>query len=96
MPTRSEALLWSALRRDALGVHVRRQHVLHPYIADFYVASRRLVIEVDGSVHDTRLELDAARDAFLAAVYGVRVMRVRAEIVERDLTATLGAIRRAL
>jgi len=95
-PTRTEAMLWEAVRRDALSVHVRRQHVLHPFIVDFYVATRRLVIEVDGSVHDTQRELDAARDAFLADVYNVRVLRVRAGDVERDLVKVLRAIRAVL
>ena len=52
-PTRSEALLWRALKRDGLGVHARRQHVLFPYIVDFYFATRRLAVEVDGSVQSS-------------------------------------------
>ncbi|HSQ61723.1 MAG TPA: DUF559 domain-containing protein, partial [Polyangiaceae bacterium] len=50
-PTPSEAALWRRLCHSQLGVRVRRQHPLHPYIADFYVASHRLVIEIDRAVH---------------------------------------------
>ena len=50
------------LRRDALGVRFRRQHVIDRFIADFYCAERGLVVEVDGPVHEGRGELDAERD----------------------------------
>ena len=52
-PTRSEALLWLRLKNKQLdGRKFRRQHVLHPYIVDFYCFSERLVIEIDGCTHD--------------------------------------------
>src|SRR5512143_1405443 len=79
-PTPSEALLWRRLCHKQLGVRVRRQHPLHPYIADFYVASHRLVIEVDGAVHASAeaRERDARRSRELGRLYGVRVMRISA------------------
>jgi very-short-patch-repair endonuclease len=75
-PTPSEHALWLALRDSKLGVKFRRQHVLAPFIVDFYAASLRLVIEVDGSVHEGREARDASRTAKLVALYGVRVVRV--------------------
>ena len=36
-PTRSEALLWAQLRGRKLGPRVRRQHVLHPFVVDFFI-----------------------------------------------------------
>ncbi len=95
-PTASEALLWRRVCGKQLGVRVRRQHPLHPFIADFFVASHRLVIEVDGGVHRETRAYDAARDAELARVYGVRVLRVDAGLVERDVEAALAIIRAAL
>src|SRR5512135_1457663 len=67
-PTRSEALLWAQLRRGKLGVRFRRQHPMLGFIVDFYCASARLVVEVDGSVHDSfeARRHDTARDAWLA------------------------------
>jgi very-short-patch-repair endonuclease len=47
-PTRSEALLWQALRGHQLGVRFRRQVVLHTFIVDFLAPSVGLVVEVDG------------------------------------------------
>ena len=90
-PTRSEALLWAQLRGGKLGVRVRRQHPLHPYVADFYVPSHRLVIEVDGGIHRFQREKDRLRDAYLASTY-----RVRAKLVERDVLVAVAIVRAAL
>jgi Protein of unknown function (DUF559) len=67
-PTPSEHALWQALRGSKLGVKFRRQHVLAPFIVDFYAASLRLVIEVDGSAHEGREARDASRTAKLVAL----------------------------
>jgi very-short-patch-repair endonuclease len=89
-PTRSEAVLWGALRdRRFRGIKFRRQHVLHPYIVDFFASALKLVVEVDGGYHLDRVADDAARDLDLAGLYGVRVVRVDAALVERDLPAAL-------
>jgi len=53
-------------------------------------------IEVDGGVHRETRERDDARDAELARVYGVRVLRVDAGLVERDAETALAVIRGAL
>ncbi len=95
-PTRSEALLWRRLCGKQLGIRVRRQHPLHPYIADFFVASYKLVIEVDGGIHAEQHERDARRDAELARLYGVRVLRISSDLVERDIQAALDILCAAL
>jgi imidazole glycerol-phosphate synthase subunit HisF len=51
--TFAEALLWERLRRNQLGIKFRRQQIIEGFVADFYGESARLVIEVDGGVHDT-------------------------------------------
>lgn len=91
-PTRSEELLWQALRGRALGVKFRRQHPIGPYIVDFFCAEASLVVEVDGAVHLARAHCDRARDAFLAH-HGLRVMRVPAWRVERQLSVVLRSLR---
>ena len=98
-PTRSEAILWEALRRRALGPRFRRQHPLGArHIVDFYCPSHKLVVEVDGGVHE-RPEVaarDAARQRELEHFFGVRFVRVPAWLVERDLDGALERIRAAL
>ena len=92
-PTASEARMWNALRdRRFRGIKFRREHVLHPFIVDFYAASLKLVVEVDGGYHAARVAEDAARDAELARLYGVRVIRFDASRVERNLGGTLAEL----
>ena len=50
--TPAEAVLWNRVRGGRIGYHIRRQQPLVGFIADFYCHGARLVIEVDGSVHD--------------------------------------------
>ena len=48
-PTKSEEILWKALRGKKLdGVKFRRQQPIGVFIADFYSSAYRLVVEVDG------------------------------------------------
>ena len=49
---RAESLLWQALRNRGVGVPFRRQMPIGPYFADFACPSGRLIVEVDGRVHD--------------------------------------------
>ena len=50
--TFAEETLWDYLRTKPLGFKFRRQHPFSSYILDFYCHSLKLVIEVDGSIHD--------------------------------------------
>jgi len=50
--TDAEALLWAYLKNSQLGLKFRRQHPLGIYIADFYCHKRKLIIELDGSIHN--------------------------------------------
>jgi very-short-patch-repair endonuclease len=63
-----EVLLWTRLRllRDG-GLTFRRQHPIGPFIADFYCAAARLVVEVDGAHHTEggQIARDATRTAYL-------------------------------
>ena len=93
--TPSEAILWRALRRDALGVRFRRQVILGALIVDFFAPSRGLVVEVDGPIHLYRKEVDRIRDEALVA-RGLRVVRIDADLVECDLDGALCIVRQAL
>ena len=94
-PTRADQMLWQALRRDQLGVPVRRQQPIGPFVVDFYIPAGRLVVEVDGPVHDRQQAADAERQRLLEGL-GLRFVRLRAEDVERDLPAAVDRIRAAL
>ena len=66
--TAAEAALWSALKGSALkNRKFTRQHSIGNYIADFYCPAEKLVIELDGAVHNDPMQLlfDQERDAWL-------------------------------
>ena len=90
-------MLWSRLRAHRLdGLHIRRQHPVDRFIADFYFAPSQLVIEVDGDVHAEAEQ--AAHDAERTAWFGengFRVIRFTNEDVLRRLDGVLEAIREA-
>ena len=50
--THSELVLWEYLRQHPQGMKFRRQHPIGIYIVDFYCHKLKLVIEVDGSIHN--------------------------------------------
>ena len=70
-----ERLLWTRLKGSE--IHIRKQHPVGPYILDFYCASRKLAIEVDGFAHDTgnRPQRDDVRTAWLNEK-GIEVLRI--------------------
>jgi very-short-patch-repair endonuclease len=92
--TQPEQALWSLLRRNQQGPHFRRQHAVGPYILDFYCATARLCVEVDGPVHAEQVAYDERRTRWLAA-QGTRVIRFSVEDVERRPAAVIAAIVRA-
>ena len=95
-PTPSERILWEALRGRRLGgVKFRRQVILGTVICDFFAPEARLAVEVDGTSHRGREAYDRGRDAHLGR-HGIRVLRVKAWEVERELPAVLGRITAAL
>lgn len=52
-PTSAENFMWQILRsRRFAGFKFRRQHMIAPYIVDFYCHEIKLVIELDGSQHN--------------------------------------------
>ena len=92
--TDAENLMWQILRaKRFMNLKFRRQHVIKPYIVDFYCHEVGLVIELDGSQHGTDdvIEYDAERTKFLEAL-GLTVVRywnhdmlMRMDVVLEDL-----------
>ncbi len=85
--TREEKHLWYDFLKH-LPLTVKRQHNIENYIVDFYIAEKKIVIELDGVQH-TRQEnarADAKRDAALA-LWGIRVLRYANFDVNRRFSA---------
>jgi very-short-patch-repair endonuclease len=90
--TPAERRLWQALRRHQLdGLHFRRQHPVGLFVLAFYCAAHKLVIEVDGGLHDEQVEQDTYQTQHLNAS-GYRVLRFRNEEVLTDLSFVLARI----
>jgi len=95
-PTLGERRLWRALRKGQIaGYRFRRQQVIAGFIVDFYCHASRLVIEVDGNVHEGLIEADRERDEVLCGL-GLIVLRVSNEAVSNDLARVIAEIQTAL
>ncbi|WP_239651513.1 endonuclease domain-containing protein, partial [Neosynechococcus sphagnicola] len=94
-PTHSEAILWQALRgRKLEGRKFRRQQPIGAFIVDFFCGAERLIVEVDGAVHDSQKEADRQRQELLESL-GLRVVRVSSELVATRLDDALAVVRQA-
>ena len=95
--TDAERALWRRLRARRIGAKFRRQHALGPFIADFYCAAARLVVELDGGQHfESRGELDDARRTRWLDERGIRVLRFTNTEALREPDAVVDAIAAAL
>ena len=82
--TKEERHLWYDFLRT-YPIRFSRQKVLGKYIADFYSAEAKLVIELDGSQHyeEINTKKDAERTAFLEG-YGLNIIRIPNNEVMRN------------
>jgi len=85
-----EVLIWQRVKGGQTGLKFRKQHPIGGYVADFYCAAGRAVVEIDGAAHEQEHAMahDARRDTFLAD-NGYRVLRVTAADVLRDADAAV-------
>ena len=86
-PTLAETKMWiEVLRgRKLAGLKFTRQKPLNMFIADFYCAELLLVVEVDGSIHDSQTRYDEFRTMTLKDCHGIIVVRFRNEEVLEDI-----------
>lgn len=96
--TKAEKILWEYLRnRNLDGLKFRRQHPIDKFIADFYCHEKKLVVELDGAVHDEKMnaQYDEARIYELKGS-GIKVIRFRNSEVENNIGLVLKKIREAI
>jgi leucyl-tRNA synthetase len=89
--TPAEFTLWEALRAKASSFKIRRQHIIDRFIVDFVCLSKKLVIEVDGDIHDYQKQEDEARTEVLNSK-GFKVIRFRNEEVLNDINSVTNKI----
>ena len=94
--TPEEKHLWyDFLKRLPLTVH--RQHNIKNYIVDFYIAEKKLVIEIDGEQHDDpdHKAADERRDRSLSEL-GITVLRIPNERIRKNFELTIDYILQTL
>ncbi|MBM3435901.1 MAG: endonuclease domain-containing protein [Bacteroidetes bacterium] len=96
--TPAEKLLWRNLRgRRFMGLKFRRQHPVSHFIADFYCHEKKLVIEIDGGIHNLPevKERDEGRTEELIDL-GLIVIRFTNEEIEKDMVGVLKKLKSVL
>jgi very-short-patch-repair endonuclease len=89
--TIAESILWNRLRnRQVCGCKFRRQQILFGFIADFYCEEAKLVIEVDGGLHETKeqIKVDLHKDDVYKELK-LTVLRVTNNEIENDINSVI-------
>ena len=90
--TEAEKILWEILRWQKLNwMKFRRQHPFWRYVADFFCAKEKLVVELDWEIHEKTKEYDKIRDEVIKQ-YWVKILRIKNEEVFSDIEKVLSKI----
>ena len=86
-------ILWGMLKEKFPTLKFRRQHPVSNYIADLYCHSQKLIIEIDGSIHDLKeIKLkDEQRQKDLEKL-GIKVIRFTNKTVRNNLDEVIQTI----
>ena len=93
-PTIAESALWDLIKTKKLaGNKFRRQHIVGNYIADFICLDKRLVIEIDGLIHQLpeNKESDEIRTQWLNSM-GFKIIRFSNEEVLKEMDKVIDTI----
>ncbi len=95
--TAAEIALWSYLKTKPQGYKFRRQHPLGIYIADFFSYRLKMVIEVDGKIHNTnKVKTNDTERQQLIEADGIVVIRFKNEEVLKSLETVIIKINLAI
>jgi very-short-patch-repair endonuclease len=95
-PTPAEKALWDRLRdRQVSGCKFRRQQAIDRFVVDFYCAERKLILEVDGPIHQTQQAQDVERQGYLETL-GLRVIRFTNDEILNDMNGVIERLSKAL
>ncbi|MDD5594527.1 MAG: endonuclease domain-containing protein [Candidatus Margulisbacteria bacterium] len=96
--TPTEERVWELLRNNQLlGLKFRRQHVIEGFVADFYCHEQRLAIEIDGGIHEKKMnkDYDELRQREIEAE-DIKVVRISNEEFEKNENILFDRIKLAL
>jgi len=94
-PTEAEDALWQAVRNSSLGFRFRRQHAIGRFLVDFVCIEKKLIVEVDGAIHQNQIREDEERKVILEHE-GFRVIRFTNTEVLQQLPFVIEKIKSAL
>ena len=96
--TPAEAIFWQVIRNNKFMNHIfLRQHpIFYTYrnkekffIADFYCRRLKLIIEIDGGIHERQTDYDLIRSELLAIQHDLRIIRFTNEEIIKDMDTVL-------
>ncbi len=90
-PTEAEAILWENLRGKKVNAKFRQQHLIDDFIVDFVCLDKKLIVEVDGRIHDSQIDADAKRTERLE-LDNYKVIRFTNEEVIGNIDGVLNKI----
>ncbi len=90
--TPAEKYLWSHIRNNQLGgLHFRRQQVIAGFIVDYYCCQAKLIVEIDGGIHESTKEYDEERNKILKSK-GFHIIRFKNKMIMKKLPEALEII----
>lgn len=92
--TPQEIYLWVKIKNSQLGEKFRRQHSIGGYIVDFYCPNKKLAIEIDGSQHFIKenIEYDKIREDYLKEI-GINTLRFTNKEINTEIESVLEKIK---
>lgn len=90
-PTAAERRLWAQLKSGLEGYEFLNQVVMVPFIPDFVCLTAKLIIELDGDIHEFQRDYDEDRDINLA-VSGYKVLRFTNDEIFQDIKKVIKVI----
>lgn len=94
-PTNAEQKMWHELRNSKLGVRFRRQHAIEQFIVDFVCIEKKLVVEIDGEIHNFQREADDKRTKVINEA-GFHVIRFNNDEVIKNISSVLDTIKKTI
>jgi cyclase len=89
--TEAEELLWRRLNKNQLKVRFKPQHPIDVFVADFYCHELKLIIEVDGEIHNDQKEKDESRSIDLQN-HGIKIIRFTNDEVYHEIEKVVNKI----
>lgn len=96
--TDAESVLWESLRNNQfLGLKFRRQHPVDRFIVDFYCHKYKLVVELDGNIHDLPdVKINDKNREDELKEFGLNILRLKNIEITNNLSKSLDKIKKAI